>query len=117
VPSSNSVARIGNRPELLQPTPAVKNGTCGRLLQHDEQEFVYQRFIAPTSGTVRFAKALDRSVTGSMNDLVVHAKLWLTEDELSPFDVGFKLNDIPFSSLKFVKPREAFKAMAGSVEP
>ena len=69
------------------------------FMQGDGQEFIYRRFIAPASGTVRFAKALDRSVTGSMNDLIIHATAWLIEGDLSPFDVTCKLNDIPFSSL------------------
>jgi hypothetical protein len=34
------------------------------------------------------SKALDCSVAGSMNDLINHAKVWLAEGELSPFDVG-----------------------------
>lgn len=80
------------------------------FMQDDGQQFIYRRFIAPASGTVSFAKALDRSVTGSMNDLIVHAKMWLIERELSPYDVGFKLNEIPFSSLKYANPKEAFKA-------
>ena len=82
------------------------------FMEEDGQAFVYHQFIAPASGTVRFGKSLDRSVTGSINDLVYNATIWLTEGELSPFDVGFKLNDIPFSSLRYFKPREAFKAMA-----
>lgn len=83
----------------------------------DGQESVYLRFIAPTSGTVRFAKALNRSVTGSMNDLIRFATACLIEDELSPYDVGFKLNDFllsaiaPSKSDKYGKPRDAFKAM------
>jgi hypothetical protein len=36
----------------------------------DGQEFIFRQFIAPAAGTVRFASALNRSVTGSMNDLV-----------------------------------------------
>src|SRR4051794_28243606 len=63
-------------------------------LEDDGQEFVYRRFIAPASSIVRFARALDRSVTGSMNDLIVHAKSLLAEGELSPFDVGLRLNDV-----------------------
>ena len=82
------------------------------FMEADDQAFIYQRLIAPTCGTVRFAKALDRSVTGSMNDLAYHATVWLTEGGLSPFDVGFKLNGIPFSTLGYATPREAFKAMA-----
>jgi hypothetical protein len=67
---------------------------------------------------VRFAKALNRSVTGSINDLVNHAKHWVVEDELSPHDVGFRLNDILLSALArsksdfYWKPREAFKQLA-----
>lgn len=78
----------------------------------DGQAFIYQRLIAPTCGTIRFTKALHRSVTGSMNDLVHHATVWLVEGELSPFDAAFKLNDIPFSTLGYATPRAAFKAMA-----
>jgi hypothetical protein len=40
------------------------------------------------------------------------AKIWLAEEELSPFDVGFKLNDMPMSALRYANPREAFKALA-----
>ena len=69
-------------------------------------------------GTVTFAKALNRSVTGSMNDLIKHATYWLTEDEVSPHELGFRLNDIPMSALDrsksdfYWKPREAFKQLA-----
>jgi hypothetical protein len=54
---------------------------------------------------------VDRSVIGSLNDLIYHATIWLTERELSPHDVGFKLNEIPFSSLAYANPREAFKSL------
>lgn len=86
--------------------------TIREFMEDDGQAFVYQKFIVPSSATVNFAKALDRSVTGSVNDLVVHAKMWLIERELSPHDVGFKLNEIPFSSLKYKNPREVFKSLA-----
>lgn len=81
------------------------------FMEADGQAFVYHRFVAPASETVRFAKTLDRSITGSINDLTYHAQIWLTEGELSPFDVGFKLNGIPFSPLQYRSPCEAFKAM------
>lgn len=92
--------------------------TLREFMEDDGQSFVYQRFIAPTSGSVRFAKALDRSVTGSINELVKFAKAWLEEDELSPYDVGFKLNDILLSALApskkdgYGRPNEASKALA-----
>ncbi len=93
------------------------------LMQQDGQEFVFRRFIASAAATVRFAKALDRSVSGSMNDLVRFATFHLIEDGLSPFDVGFRLNEIPMSAIapsksaKYGVPRAVFKALASSIEP
>ena len=86
-------------------------------LEADGQSSVYERFIAPSSGLVRFAKPSDRAVTGSMNELIASAKSLLAMDELSPFDVGPRLNDILLSSIakegeKYGMPREAFKALA-----
>ena len=87
------------------------------FMEDDGQSFVYQRLIAPTSGSVRFAKALDRSVTGSINELVKFATYYLEDGETSPHDLGFKLNDVLLSALgssksdPYGKPKEAFKAM------
>jgi hypothetical protein len=88
------------------------------FMEGDGLAFVYQRFVAPSSGSVRFGKALDRSVTGSMNDMIFHAKFWLVEREMSPFDVGTKLNEMPMSAIREDKsggygiPREVFKLLA-----
>ncbi len=92
------------------------------FMQDDKQEPVYRRFIVPASNTVRFAKALERSVTGSMNELVDFATSWLADGELSPHDVGFKLNDFLLSAIslsksdKYSTPREAFNALVSSFE-
>ncbi len=91
------------------------------FMEDDGKAFVYQRFIAPTSGSVRFAKARDRSVTGSINELVKSAKFWLEQDELSPYDIGFRLDDMRLSALasnkkgSCGKPEKAFKALADGV--
>jgi hypothetical protein len=90
-------------------------------MEADGQSFVYQRFIAPTSGSIRFGKALDRSVTGSINELLKFATCYLESGEISPHDVGFKLNDVLLSALAsrkggYGKPKEAFKALIASLE-
>lgn len=91
--------------------------------QADGQAFVYQRFMVPASNTVRFAKALNRSVTGSINELIKCAEYMLADDDMSPLDVGFRLNDILFSALgsgkscPFGKPNEAFKLLADRSNP
>lgn len=86
-------------------------GSLREFMADDGQEFVYRRLIAPATATVHFSKAYSRSVTGSMNDLIFHAKVWLADGELSPHDVSFKLNEIPMSALGYANPREAFKAL------
>ena len=96
-------------------------GGIREFTEADGQAFAYRRFIVPATASVRFAKALDRSVTGSMNDLIKHATFWLAEGDQSPFDVGIRLNDIPMSALgssgsSYGKPRDAFRALVGSVE-
>jgi hypothetical protein len=94
--------------------------TIREFMEDDGQAFVYQKFIAPASATVSFAKALSRKVTGSMNELVMAATHSLESGEVAPHDVGFYLNDILLSALAteksygYGKPNEAFKAMLGS---
>jgi hypothetical protein len=74
--------------------------------------------LAPES--VRFAKALDRSVTGSMNELVAYAERMLADGDLSGPEVGVRLNDLLLSAAagegeKYGTPRAAFAALvAGS---
>ncbi|HWG44595.1 MAG TPA: hypothetical protein VN688_17595 [Gemmataceae bacterium] len=86
------------------------------FMDADGQEAVYERLVAPVSGSVRFAKALNRSVTGSMNDMTKHAAYYLAAGDVSPFEIGSRLNGIPMSALKHDRsthgfPRDAFKAM------
>lgn len=71
--------------------------------------------LAPAEPVV-FAKSLDRSVTGSMNELITHAVACLADGDLPVADVGGRLNDILLSALaiganKYGRPREAFAAL------
>jgi len=70
---------------------------------------IYHRHIAPLSADVRCAKALNRSVTGSMNELVEMAKCYLVEMELAPADAAERLNETPLSALRYAFAREAIK--------
>jgi len=89
--------------------------TIREFMEDDGQAFVYQTFIVPASGTVSFAKALNRSVTGSMNDLVFGAKLLLA-DGMTPHEIGDRLSETPLSALGYSNPREAFKLLASQIE-
>jgi hypothetical protein len=58
---------------------------------------------------------MSASDAGSMNDLIDEAQMRLTDDELSPFDVGFMLNRMPMSYLKYRNPRDVFKSLDASL--
>ena len=86
------------------------------FMEAQGQQAVYERFIAPASESVRFAKALNRSVTGSMNDMTKHAAYYLAAGDVSLSEIGTRLNGIPMTALKHDGsthgiPRDAFKAM------
>lgn len=74
------------------------------FMEDDGQSFIYQKFVAPSSGTVSFAKTLNRSVIGSMNDLIGHTIAWLEYGDIAPRE-------------KFGKPNEAFKRLADVYGP
>ena len=82
----------------------------------DGQQFIYRKFIAPASSNVSFAKAFNRSVTGSMNDHVQAAK-FLLADDIAPSEIGYHLNQTPMSALvgadgrKYAYPREVFRQL------
>ena len=77
----------------------------------DGLQFMYEQFVAPASSEVRFCKTLNRSVTGSMNEMVAEATMLLVDGDLSPYDASFRLNEMPLSVLNYAMPREAFKRM------
>lgn len=93
-----------------------------QFMEDDGYEAEYLRFIAPSTARVRFAKALDRKVTGSINEWVQAATYCLEDREQSPFDVAAYLNDLLLSAIapskadKYGKPKEAFRELVGSVE-
>ena len=93
-------------------------GAVGVILDAAGRHVSVGRNLAPES--VRFAKALDRSVTGSMNELVAYAEMLLADGDLPVPEVGVRLNDLLLSAAagegeKYGTPRVAFAALvAGS---
>ena len=87
------------------------------FMEADGLAFAYDRFIMPRSDLIRFASTFSRSVTGSMNELIAFARVLLADEETSPFDLGFRLNDVLLSASTtdeardYGKPRDAFRAL------
>ena len=61
------------------------------FLAADQLHLAYQQWIEPTTHQILFSKSLDRSVTGSMNDLVFQARLLLAESELPLIEISSKI--------------------------
>lgn len=66
--------------------------------------------------SVRFARYLNRSVTGSLNELVAHATAFLADGDLSVQEAGVRLNEVLLSALgrgtqKYGRPRDEFAAL------
>ncbi|MBS0260917.1 MAG: hypothetical protein JSS02_03090, partial [Planctomycetes bacterium] len=57
-------------------------GSLQEMLVADGLQTLHKQFIAPVTGTLEFSKSLNRSVSGSMNDLVVQAKSHLIGNPL-----------------------------------
>lgn len=84
----------------------------GEFLRDNGYEFIYERLIVPSLGSVTFSKTLNRSVTGSMTDMVFLAKVHLVEQETSLYDVSQWLNQVPMSYLERGCPKDAFEALS-----
>ena len=74
------------------------------FLREDGFSLIAERIIAPSINTSVFSKALDRSVTGHMNDFVYQAQGYL--EELSPIETSQRLNETPLLEKPFSNPRD-----------
>lgn len=74
---------------------------------------LYLKRIGHASGEVEFSKAMNRTVTGSMNDMVQSAEYQMREQALHLGEVATVLNEMPMSYLKYSIPRKELIGLAG----
>lgn len=74
-------------------------------------KFIFEDFIEPERQKIFFSKIIDRRVSGSMNDLIFQAKVYLSEGNKLPLDVSFLLNNSPMSYLNYSNPRNEFQKL------
>ncbi len=72
---------------------------------------IFERVIAPKTGIVTMSKTANRSVLGSMNDMVNMCKICIQLEEPSPWDLMELINRTPFKAIKYKNPAEAFRQM------
>lgn len=80
-------------------------------LRYDGFGFIAERIVIPNTFKVSFSKPLNRSVTGSMNELIFQAKYDLESGDISPYDLSQKLNEMPLSYIGYSSPKEAFNKL------
>ena len=81
------------------------------MLEADGFATAFRQVIGPSSGRIALAKRQNRSVIGSMNDLIFQARLRLVHDEISPYETSLFLNRTLMSYIDYRRPREAFQRM------
>lgn len=90
--------------------------TIREFMVNDGYGQAFEKLVGPSSQNVTFAKALNRSVTGSMNDIVQNAKFQLAR-QIPPGLLGTRLNHVVMSALSsmsdrdFGSPDKAFKLL------
>jgi hypothetical protein len=77
-------------------------------LEAADMQMIYKRCIAPHTGTVTLARTEDRSVLGSMNDMVFHCKHRLERGDVSPWELGEWLNTTPYGAIGYQIPKQTF---------
>ena len=85
--------------------------TLSEAFRDEGLEAVFEQAVAPATDQVTLAKALNRSVTGSINDLVFQAEIYRVEGRLSLPEVAAHLNICPMSLLNHDSPRKSLQKL------
>lgn len=90
-----------------------------RFMEMNGMEDVYEEHIIPNTNFHHYAKALNRSVTGCMNELIHTAIYSIAERGMEPIEVGKILNAVLLSTLEteesaYSCPNDAFSVMCSS---
>jgi hypothetical protein len=87
------------------------NDTLKDVLHGIGADPIFQKIIVPGMKGVRFAKAQDKRIISSMNDNIGFAKEVLIDENPSPYDLTFRVNENIHSSTGYVRTTELFLSM------
>ena len=88
------------------------NASFTSLREHMEDiqmEFSYRKFISNLHDGVLFSKIRNKSLLGSINDLIYQSKEILRFNEISPYDLSENFNRIPMKYLKYKTALDVIK--------
>jgi len=81
------------------------------LMINDGCDFIYRRQIVPYSAQISFAKATNKPVLGSMNELIFEAKFFIGERRLSVLETSFEINNALMKYINYKSPLETFRKL------
>ncbi len=82
------------------------------ILNNDGFEDMAGRFITNKIEIIDVCKTNNRGILGSINDMVAHCKIYLTEYQMPLIEISRRLNETPFSYLKDNSPSGVIKEMS-----
>lgn len=82
------------------------------VLREEDCENLIGRLIATNNEIINVCKTNNRGILGSMNDMIFHSKVYLSEYQLTPLEISKKLNEIPYSYLRYDIPLAVVKQMS-----
>lgn len=81
-------------------------------LRKDGLEIMVGRFFADKIEIIDVCKTNNRGILGSMNDMISHSKFYFSDYKLTPSEISRRLNEMPFSYLKYKNPKELIREMS-----
>ncbi len=83
-------------------------GLLRENMEDVEDRMIFERIIAPNSARITLSKIINKSVLGSINDMVNMSKIIVERDDTSPYDLSVILNNSPFKYINYLSPLAAF---------
>jgi hypothetical protein len=78
---------------------------------HSGNEAIYENLIEPENENILYSRIVDRRISGSMNDLIFQAKIYLDHEHTSLFEVSSLINNSPMSYLNYRSPKKEFEEL------
>jgi len=86
--------------------------SLSETLRKDGFEIMIGRFIAGKNEIIDVCKTNNRGVLGSMNDMISHSKFYFSDYKMTPSEISIRLNEMPYSYLKYKNPKELIREMS-----
>ncbi|MDW7761623.1 MAG: hypothetical protein SCM96_13445 [Acidobacteriota bacterium] len=83
----------------------------GGYLARCDEISVYSKYLASYKKNATYSKALNQSVTGSINDLIFSARFALELRGMTTWEASDYINEMPMSFLKMKSPETAFQTL------